>query len=129
MSYRGGFNDGRAQAQAEAGMDSLMNRLRRNNDSSDGERLNEWKHYAAELENKLAQAQAETLAARIQRNTYSRQIDKLVGEIRQLSPTHPSTNDVAMNGALRKEVDAQLAKHNLMIDRSNPRDHLVKPLR
>lgn len=89
----------------------------------------DWEQYAHQLEAKLAQAQAETLAARIQRNTYSRQLSRVVGELAKVAPNHPAANDVALIAEGRREVDEEAAKNGIMIDRSNPQKHVVRRLR
>jgi chromosome segregation ATPase len=118
LDYRRGREDN-FFAQQRAARD-----LRNANDN-----LQEWKNYAAELERKLAQAQAETIAARIQRNTYSKQLDRLVGELAKVDPRNPAANSVGLIAEGRKAIDAELATHGLMIDRTDMNNQVVKRIR
>lgn len=128
--YNQGYTDARS-AQAVANV--LDSRFGKKGDTVD--KLHGWMNYAHELEGKLAAAEAalnlsrsETLAARIQRNTYGKHIDQLEAALRKVDPSHPLTNSVAVTASLRKEVDAELARYGFRIDRTNPKDHIIRKI-
>lgn len=101
MSYQAGYNDGWSRAQGSAAIRSAATR-----GTSDAQRADEWMAYAQELERKLAQAQAETLAARIQRNAYRNEAIKLSG-----------MDEMSYRKKLSKEViRPEMARNGLRVD-------------
>lgn len=96
----------------------------------------DWENYAHQLEARLAdteaalaQARAETLAARIQRNTYCKQLDRLAAQVTTVAPNFPMANQAELVAEEQRIVDNELAKHNLMIDRTNMKAQVVRRLR
>lgn len=133
-SYQAGLNTGLAQGQGSAHWDRIVQQRFSGNGNA-VEKLDGWIAYARQLEARLEESKAalqtsrnETLAARIQRNAYSKHIDRVTAALRKADPQHGLTNDVAVNAELRKEVDAELAHHGLRLDRTNPNAHVVRKI-
>ena len=80
--------------------------------------LAEWQRYARELEDRLAQANAETLAARVQRHVLSGTMDRLVEALHAADPNHPLCNQVALVAENRRAVDAMLATQKISLVRN-----------
>lgn len=102
MSYQAGYNNGFNAAEGSASLSRILARQ-----TEDAE-VEQWRTYAHQLEAKLAQAQAQIDAVRIQRNAYKSEAVKLSGQeemsyLRRI--THQLINpEMARNGL---QMDAQ----------------------
>ena len=85
-----------------------------------------WMRFAADLEQRLTHAQAESYAAQYQRNVLGEQLDRLQAALRYLDPRHPLGDVAALMSAARADVDRHLATKGLQIDRTNPHVFVVK---
>lgn len=96
MSYQSGYNNGFNAAEGSASLSRILARQ-----TEDAE-VEQWRAYARQLEAKLAQAQAQIDAVRIQRNAYKSEAVKLSGQeemtyLRRI--THQLINpEMARNG-------------------------------
>ncbi|MEJ7745708.1 MAG: hypothetical protein WKF61_02930 [Luteimonas sp.] len=78
----------------------------------------QWQSYARELEGRLAQAEAETKAARVQRNVIDKRLGEMIDALREVSPNHRLSDEVSRGAENRAEVDATLAREGIKIERS-----------
>lgn len=94
--------------------------LARNDDRRQAEAsVAQWQRYARNLEERLAQAQAETFAARVQRHVLSGTMDRLIEALRATDPNHPLCNQVALVAENRRAVDEMLAAQKIALVRNN----------
>ena len=88
--------------------------------------LAQWMRYARDLEARLAQSEAETKAARVQRNVIDNKLGETMAALRQANPKHPLCDELRVAADTRREIDQTLAQAGIALDRSGPTTRVIR---